>query len=138
VPGLPVCYLRDCVSKDPAECTLLLVQTGPLYEAAVRDRDRLTEAVLGIDDSVGRVAGLDLGGILDNESVKSVVAALGAGICVDGADLLDMSKLRYHRIVIVVEDTPLGKEVEERTLELFDTVFRPILAAGHVTVKRTE
>lgn len=121
------------MSKDPSECMILLVQGGPLLTKYLQERDRCTQAVLAIDGSIGRVSEMDLADILDNEGVRAVIAALGTGICFEGhTEIFSMLHLRYHRIVIEVEDTADGHEIKEQYLELFDTLLRPIREAGHV------
>lgn len=124
-------FLSDCVGKVARDCTLLLVQCGRSHQEALVRRDRMVQAVMGIDGSIGHVASMDLGEALDTEGVKAVIAALGVGIYLEAEPAgFDLSRLRYGHIAIEVEDSPLGREVEGQVLELFDTLFRPIRESG--------
>ena len=126
--------LADCICKDASNAELFVVQAS-LAPVAMQVRNRMTQAVLGVNSSVTKIEGASLDTLLDDQQVKGIIAALGIGFCVFGdGSSLDLARLRYGKIIVVFERTPEGKYVCEQVLTLFQRFFRPIVQAGHVFV----
>lgn len=128
------CGLSDCVIKDSSQTEIFLVQAGPAVGAAKRMRDRLTQAVLPIDASIPKVKGASLDTLLDDEAVKSIIAALGVGILLPWMDssLLDMTRLRYGKLIIATKPTPIGRYIRDQVVSFLFRFNRPLLGGGLV------
>ena len=94
----------------------------------------MTQAVLSIDASIPQVKGTRLDKLLDDESVKSIIAALGVGILLPHMDstLFDMTRLRYGKLVIATKPTPTGRYIRDQVVSLLFRFNRPLLDGGLV------
>lgn len=128
-------WLSDCVFKDPSQTEILLIQDGPAVQAARRVRDRLTQAVLPVGASIAEIKGARLDTVLDNEAVKSIIAALGVSIHLSyppDRREFDMSKLRYGKLIIATKPTPAGRYIRDQVVSLLFRFNRPLLEGGYV------
>ncbi|HVT12364.1 MAG TPA: hypothetical protein VHE55_08860 [Fimbriimonadaceae bacterium] len=127
--------LSDCVVKDPSQTEILLIQDGPAVQAARRVRDRLTQAVLPVGASITKIKGARLDKLFDDETVKSIIAALGVGIHLSyppAPGEFDMTRLRYGKLIIATKPTPAGRFIRDQIVSLLFRFNRPLLEGGHV------
>jgi DNA gyrase subunit B len=122
--------LADCISSDPAECELYVVEGDSAGGSAKQGRDRHTQAVLPLRGKIINTHKYRVDRVLNNNEFNNITTALGVGI----GDSLDVEKLRYHKIVIMSDADVDGLHITTLVLTLLFRFFRPLIEQGYVYV----
>ena len=122
--------LKDCQSNNPEECELFIVEGDSAGGSAIQGRNPITQAILPLRGKILNTERASLDRMMKSETIESLITAVGGGY---GEDF-DISKVRYHKVIIMADADVDGAHIATLNLTLFFRYMRPMITAGYVYV----
>ena len=122
--------LADCVDKDPSKCEIYIVEGDSAGGSAIQGRNPITQAILPLRGKILNTERASLDRMMKSDTIESLITAVGGGY---GEDF-DISKVRYHKVIIMADADVDGAHIATLNLTLFFRYMRPMITAGYVYV----
>ncbi|MCI6701096.1 MAG: toprim domain-containing protein, partial [Solobacterium sp.] len=122
--------LKDCASRDASICEIYIVEGNSAGGSAQNGRDSNFQAILPLRGKVLNVEKARMNRILDNAEIRMMIKAFGCGF----GNEIDLSKLRYHKIVIMTDADVDGQHIATLMLTFLYRYFKPLIEEGYVYI----